>query len=80
LDAIKEGIMLIYNKFNEFLTQKGIKEIEAENQAFNADLHEAVTKFKVSDEKLKGKNVEVIEKGYYLYDKIIRYAKVVVGE
>jgi molecular chaperone GrpE len=79
-EAVKEGIALIYNKFKEFLQQRGVKEIEALNLDFNADLHEAVTKIPVQDAGMKGKVVDVLEKGYYLYDKIIRYSKVVVGD
>ncbi|MBI5218802.1 MAG: nucleotide exchange factor GrpE [Bacteroidia bacterium] len=80
LDAVKEGIDLIYGKFKEFLNQKGVKEIEALNQEFNTDLHEAVTKIPASSDDMKGKIVDVIEKGYTLYDKVIRFSKVVVGE
>ena len=79
-NAVKEGIGLINNKFKEFLSQKGLKEIEAINQDFNMDLHEAVTKIPAPEEKLKGKIVDVIEKGYMLNDKVIRYSKVVIGE
>jgi molecular chaperone GrpE len=80
LEAIKQGINLIYGRFREFLQQQGIREIESINQDFNTDFHEAVTKIPVADEKLKGKVVDVIEKGYYLHDKVIRYPKVVIGE
>jgi molecular chaperone GrpE len=80
LEAIKQGINLIYLRFREFLQQQGIREIESINQDFNTDFHEAVTKIPVDDEKLKGKVVDVIEKGYYLHDKVIRYPKVVIGE
>ena len=80
INAVKEGIDLIYKKFLEFLEKRGIKEIEALNQELNTDLHEAVTKFAAPSEDLKGKIIDVIEKGYYLHDKVIRYAKVVVGE
>lgn len=78
--AIKDGIDLIYSKFQDFLKQNGVKEIESLNKDFNVDLHEAITKVPVQDEKLKGKVVEVIEKGYYLNDKVMRFSKVVVGE
>jgi molecular chaperone GrpE len=78
--SMKSGIDLIYNKFAEFLKQNGIREIEALNQNFNVDLHEAVTKVTVQDESMKGKVVEVIVKGYWLHDKIMRFSKVVVGE
>ncbi|MBR6179441.1 MAG: nucleotide exchange factor GrpE [Bacteroidales bacterium] len=80
VNAVKEGIDLIYKKFKEFLEKRGIKEIEALNKELDTDLHEAVTKFAAPSEDLKGKIIDVIEKGYYLHDKVIRYAKVVVGE
>jgi len=80
VDAIKEGLLLIYNKFKEFLKQRGVKEIEAKEKEFDTDLHEAVTKIPAPSEELKGKVVDVIEKGYLLNDKVIRYAKVVIGE
>ncbi len=79
-DAGKQGTQLIYNKFNEFLKQNNVKEIEAVNQEFNVDLHEAITKIPAPSEELKGKVVAVVEKGYVLNDKVIRFAKVVIGE
>lgn len=78
--AIKEGIDLIYKRFTEFITQNGIKEIEAKGKPFDTDLHEAITKIPAPSKKLKGKNVDVIQKGYLLNDKVIRFAKVVIGE
>jgi len=78
--AMKNGIDLIYNKFRDFLKQNGIREIESLNNEFNVDLHEAVTKVSVTDESMKGKVVEVVEKGYYMHDKVMRFSKVVVGE
>lgn len=78
--AIKSGIDLIYSKFTDFLKQNGIREIESINTAFNVDLHDAVAKTPVEDENMKGKIIDVVKKGYYLQDKIIRHAKVVVGE
>ncbi len=78
--AMKSGIDLIYGKFSDFLTQHGLKEIEALNKDFNVDLHDAVTKIAVQDESMKGKVVEVILKGYFLHDKVMRHSKVVVGE
>jgi molecular chaperone GrpE len=80
IEAVKQGIQLIYNKFKDFLTQRGVKEIEAIKQDFNVDIHEAITKIPAPQDDLKGKVVDVIQKGYYLNDKVIRYAKVVVGE
>ena len=78
-DGMKSGIELIYSKFNDFLKQNDIKEIEALNSCFNVDIHEAVAKSPVEEE-MKGKIVDVILKGYYLQDKVLRYSKVVVGE
>lgn len=80
LDAVKEGITLIYTKFSDFLKQRGIKEIEAKEKDFDTDLHEAITKIPAPNEELKGKIVDVVEKGYYMYDKVIRFSKVVIGE
>jgi len=80
LDALKTGIDLIFNKFQEFIEQNGIKEIEAHQKEFDTDLHEAITKIPAPSKDLKGKVVDVIEKGYYLHDKVIRFAKVVIGE
>ena len=79
-DAGKQGTQLIYNKFSEFLKQNNVNEIEAVNQEFNVDLHEAITKIPAPADELKGKVVAVVEKGYVLNDKVIRFAKVVIGE
>lgn len=79
-EATKEGISLIYNKFKDFAKQNGIKEIDAAGDVFNTDLHEAITKIPAPSEDMKGKIIEVVQKGYYLNDKVIRFAKVVVGE
>lgn len=79
-DAGKKGTQLIYNKFSEFLKQNNIKEIDAVNKDFDVDLHEAITKIPAPDESLKGKVVDVVQKGYSLNDKVIRFAKVVIGE
>jgi len=79
-EATKEGILLIYNKFREFGKQNGIAEIQAAGEIFDTDLHEALTKIPAPSEEMKGKIVDVIQKGYYLNDKVIRFAKVVVGE
>ena len=78
--AIKDGIDLIYNKFSEFLKQNGIREIESLNNNFDVDLHDAVAKMPVQEEEMKGKVVDVVQKGYYLQDKVLRHSKVVVGE
>jgi molecular chaperone GrpE len=78
--AVKAGLELIYSKINEFLRQNGVKEIEAFNEPFNSDLHEAVTSVAVEDEAMKGRIIEVTQKGYILNEKVIRFPKVVVGE
>ncbi len=80
LDAVKEGIDLIYNKFQEFLKQNGVTEIEAKEKDFDTDLHEAITKIPAPNDELKGKVIDCIEKGYMLNDKVMRFSKVVVGE
>lgn len=80
LEAVKSGVDLIYNKLRETLTQQGLKEIPAKGEEFDTDMHEAITKIAAPDESLKGKIVDVLEKGYYLNDKVIRYSKVIIGE
>ena len=77
---IKDGIDLIYNKFGEFLKSSGVKEIDAMHKKFDTDIHEAVTKIPAPEKKLKGKVLDVIQKGYYLNEKIIRYPKVIIGD
>jgi len=79
MNAVRAGMGLIYSKLNDFLVNHHVKEIKAMNEPFDADLHEAVTKIPAADE-MKGKIVDVIQKGYTLNNKIIRYPKVVVGE
>ncbi|MGY6562226.1 MAG: nucleotide exchange factor GrpE [Luteibaculaceae bacterium] len=78
--SIKEGYALIHNKLVKVLAQKGLKMMESNGAAFNSDIHEAVTKFPAQNEEQKDKVIDTLEKGYYLNDKVIRYAKVVVGE
>jgi molecular chaperone GrpE len=80
IEAVKEGMKLISGKFQGFLNQQGVKEIEALNKAFDTDLHEAITKIPAPSKKLKGKVVDVIQKGYYLNEKVLRFSKVVIGE
>jgi molecular chaperone GrpE len=79
VDSIKEGVVLVSQKLKKALQQKGLKEMEAINQPFDADIHEAITKIPAPTDDLKGKVIDEIEKGYYLNDKVLRYAKVVVG-
>ena len=78
-DANYEGVVLIYNKFKRTLEQKGLKEINAKDAVFDTDEHEALTNVPVTDESQKGKVLDVIQKGYKLNGKVIRYARVVVG-
>jgi molecular chaperone GrpE len=78
--GIKEGIDLIYIKLSDFLKQHGVTEIESLNSIFNVDLHDAVAKVPVAEEDKKGKIVEVLLKGYFLKDKVLRHSKVVIGE
>jgi molecular chaperone GrpE len=79
IEPIKEGISLIYNKLFKSLESKGLKPMMAKGEVFDADLHESITQFAAPTEDLKGKVIDEIEKGYLLNDKVIRYAKVVVG-
>jgi len=79
-EKAKEGVMLVFNKLKSLLAAKGLKPMETINEEFNPDIHEAITEVPVPNEKQKGKVIDEIQKGYYLNDKIIRYAKVVVGK
>ncbi len=79
ISSLKEGVELIFNKFINILTARGLQPIVCEGQHFNDDLHEAVTSIPAPQDDLKGKVVDVLEKGYLLNEKVIRYAKVVVG-
>jgi molecular chaperone GrpE len=78
--AIRQGLELINVKLSDFLKQNGVREIEVMYEPFNSDLHEAVSSISVDDQSLKGKIIEVIQKGYTLNEKVIRFPKVVVGE
>ena len=78
-DAAKEGTELIYNKLMNYLKSKGLAVIEALGQTFDTDLHEAVAQFPVQEEDKKGKVFDVVQTGYTLNGKVIRFAKVVVG-
>ncbi len=79
-DALKEGVKLIYSKLKGFLEKNGVREIEAINREFDVDMHDAVTKIPVEDSKMKGRVVDVVQKGYTLNDRVIRFSKVVIGE
>ena len=77
---MKEGFHLIYSMFKGILDSKGLKPMEAKGAPFNSDLHEAIANIPAPDKKMVGKVIEDVEKGYYLNDKVIRFAKVVVGQ
>lgn len=79
INLIKEGNILVFNKFKNILLQKGLKPMKSIGEDFNAEMHEAITELEAGS-KMKGKVVDEVEKGYYLNDKIIRFAKVVVGK
>lgn len=76
---VREGIVLVQTKLKSILNQKGLKEIESINTEFNTDLHEAITQIPSPTEEQKGKVIDELEKGYTLNDKVVRFAKVVVG-
>lgn len=77
--SVKEGVTLIQHKLKGILNQKGLKEMESIGHEFDADIHEGITSIPAPSEKLKGKIVDEIEKGYFLNDKVIRFAKVIIG-
>lgn len=80
IDSVKEGVLLIYNKMIGTLDKKGLKCMEAQGKDFDTDFHEAITEIPAPSDDLKSKVVDVVEKGYTLNDKVIRFAKVVVGK
>ena len=77
--AVREGVQLVFNKFRRTMLSKGLKEMDCVGTEFNADLHEAITEVPAGPD-MAGKVIDQVEKGYYLNDKIIRFAKVVVGQ
>ncbi len=79
IEPLKEGVNLIYQKLIRTLESKGLKAMEAGGQPFNEEIHESIAQFPATSDDMKGKVIEETEKGYYLNDKVIRYAKVVVG-
>ena len=79
VNAVKEGVALIQNKLNNILSQKGLKPMQSIGQPFDADLHEAITNIPAPTDDMKGKVIDEMEKGYYLNDNVIRFAKVIVG-
>ena len=80
VEAVKEGVQLIYNKFMNVLGQNGVKVIETQEQPLNTDYHEAIAVIPAPEKEKKGKILDCVQTGYTLNDKVIRHAKVVVGE
>ena len=80
VDAVKEGVALIYNKFVQILGQNGVKAIETKEKELDTDFHDAIAIIDAPTEELKGKILDCVETGYMLNDKVIRHAKVVVGK
>jgi len=76
---VKEGVELVHHKLKSLLNNKGLKEMESKGKVFDVELHEAITNIPAPSDDLKGKVVDEVEKGYFLNDKLIRFAKVVVG-
>ncbi len=79
VNSVKEGVTLVQHKLKGILNQKGLKEMESIGKDFNADLHEGITNIPAPTAKLKGKVIDELEKGYLLNDKVIRFAKVIIG-
>lgn len=79
-DSVKEGVKLIYNKLQKYLNQNGVKEFDPSDDTFDTEKHEAISVVPVPDEEKKGKILDTVEKGYTINDKVLRHAKVVVGQ
>lgn len=80
IQVIREGFQLIHHKLKSGLEAKGLKQMQAKGETFDPEIHEAIANVPAPSEELKGKVIEDVERGYYLNDKVIRYAKVVVGQ
>jgi molecular chaperone GrpE len=80
IDQVKEGVQLVFSKLRSVLQSKGLKAMQSINTDFDVEKHEAITEIPVQDPKQKGKVIDEVQKGYYLNDKIIRHAKVIVGK
>ena len=78
--SVREGMELIYKKLKKYMEQNGVKEMDPEDKEFNSDRHEAISAVPVPDEDMKGKILDTVEKGYMINDKVLRHAKVVVGQ
>ena len=80
IEVVKQGVMLVFNKLKNTLNNKGLTAMDSMHQVFDPELHEAITEIPAPSQDLTGKVVDVLEQGYYLNGKLIRYAKVVVGK
>lgn len=80
VESLKEGVDLIYNKFMKYLESQQVKPMESTGTDFDADIYEAVTTFPAPDESMKGKVIDTVQKGYTINEKVLRHAKVVVGQ
>ncbi|MDO4510308.1 MAG: nucleotide exchange factor GrpE [Bacteroidales bacterium] len=80
IESLKDGVMLIYNKFVKYLESQQVKAMESTGMDFDADVYEAVTTFPAPEESMKGKVIDTVQKGYTINDKVLRHAKVVVGQ
>lgn len=80
IDSVKEGFSLIYNKYKGVLESKGLKPMISKGEVFDSELHEAIANIPAENDEMKGKIIDDVEKGYLLHDKVVRFAKVVVGQ
>lgn len=80
INQVKEGIYLVFGKLKSILQSKGLKKMESINQIFDVDLHEAITEIPAPSQEMEGKIIDEVEPGYYLNEKLIRFAKVIVGK
>ncbi len=79
IEAVKEGVKLVHHKLKNILGQKGLKEMDSLGAGFDAEIHEGITSIPAPSKDMKGKILDELEKGYYLNDKVIRFAKVIIG-
>ncbi len=79
-EQLSEGVLMVYNKLYAVMGTLGVKPMETNGEVFDAEMHEAITEIPAPSEEMKGKIIDTVEKGYYMHDKIIRFAKVVVGK
>lgn len=80
IESVKEGFLLIYNKYKGILESKGLKPMHSKGEVFDSEFHEAIANIPADSDEMKGKIIDDVEKGYTLHDKVVRFAKVVVGQ